>query len=272
MVDYLYLGPDKSGSTWLYALLNNNSGFEVAKCKDLYFFDRYYSRGFDWYEKHFTKNNTFKGEISHDYLYSLPASLRIKECNENVKLITFLRNPVERSYSHYLYLKRSGMTKKKFIDAINEFPEIIENSLYHLHLDKYRWAIENGNLGIFLFDDLKKSERKFAENVISFLTGNGNNIDINLPGKQREASEARSFIISKILKKGAVTARNIGLENIVGFVKHSKLSSILYKNYKVKPELSLEEKQFLNACFEDSICQLQEKYKLDVSSWINHES
>ena len=37
--DFLYIGPDKSGSTWLYEVLRRHPEVFVPSVKDLYFFD-----------------------------------------------------------------------------------------------------------------------------------------------------------------------------------------------------------------------------------------
>ena len=47
----VYIGPDKAGSTWLFGLLNRHPDVFMTPAKDLYFFDRYYDKGIEWYAK-----------------------------------------------------------------------------------------------------------------------------------------------------------------------------------------------------------------------------
>lgn len=270
-VDFLYLGPDKSGSTWLFEMLRMQDGIHIAKCKDLYFFDRYFNRGINWYKKKINygldKEGLIKGEISHDYLFSQVASMRIKSYLPEVKMLTFFRDPIARSFSQYLYIKKSGLTKKSFLDAINDYPEIIENSLYHLHLDKYAWAIERGNLKILLFEDLVKSEEKFARDIIAFINPSPSK-EVKLPGKQREASEARFYFLSKLFKLAAVKARDLGFEDLIGKIKHSRYMSLIYKEYKVKPRPTKEEVDFMMSCFAGSLSKLKVNYGVNVDRWL----
>jgi hypothetical protein len=271
LLDYIYLGPDKTGSTWLFKALQSHKDIHVAICKDLYFFDRYYHRGLKWYMSKLNEGHTsekIKGEISHDYLFSKAASVRIQTMAPNAKLITFLRDPIERSFSQYLYIKKSGLTKKPLLEAINEFPEIIDNSLYDIHLVKYQWARKKGNLKIFLFEDLLNSEKNFASKVIGSLLGVESNTNIDLPGKQRAASTARFYLLAKIMKKSALIARDHGLEDLIGKIKHSNYMNFLYKNYDVKPTPTKQEISFLMECFSESMKNLKEDYNIDTNKWL----
>ena len=52
-VNFLHVGPGKSGSTWLHEVLIRHPEVYLTKAKDLYFFSRYYDRGLPWYEAQF---------------------------------------------------------------------------------------------------------------------------------------------------------------------------------------------------------------------------
>ena len=43
--NFIYIGPDKAGSSWLHEVLISHDGIFMPPAKDLYFFDRYYDRG-----------------------------------------------------------------------------------------------------------------------------------------------------------------------------------------------------------------------------------
>ena len=43
--NFLYIGPDKAGSSWLHEMLIRHPDVYLTPAKDLYFFDRYYDRG-----------------------------------------------------------------------------------------------------------------------------------------------------------------------------------------------------------------------------------
>ena len=115
--NFLYIGPDKSGSTWMYNILSQHPECYVPTIKDIYFFDQFYYKGIDWYLSFFkdaSHNYKAVGELSHDYLYSKKAAERIFFHYPKVKLITCLRNPIDRTFSNYLFLIRNGITKLSF--------------------------------------------------------------------------------------------------------------------------------------------------------------
>ena len=78
--NFLFIGPDKTGSSWLYQILRGHPECHVPELKDIYFFDRFYARGLDWYLSLFDSaapGARAVGELSHDYLFSPAAAERI---------------------------------------------------------------------------------------------------------------------------------------------------------------------------------------------------
>src|SRR5688572_24495864 len=70
---FLFIGPDRAGSTWLYETLSRHKQAYMPNVKEFFFFDRYYHRGWRWYESYFKnadQGSRVIGEISHDYLFS----------------------------------------------------------------------------------------------------------------------------------------------------------------------------------------------------------
>ncbi len=61
-----------------------------------------------------------KGEVSATYLSSHQAIARIHRYNPNIKLIVILRNPAERTYSHWQKSKHLGVEKRSFAHALDE--------------------------------------------------------------------------------------------------------------------------------------------------------
>ena len=88
--NFLFIGPDKSGSTWLYEILRQHPECYVPPIKDIYYFDKHYERGLNWYLsffKHAELTHKAIGELSHDYLFSKTATDRIANDFPNIKMI-----------------------------------------------------------------------------------------------------------------------------------------------------------------------------------------
>jgi hypothetical protein len=269
--NFLFIGADKSGSTWLHRILAAHPQCYVPPCKDLYFFDRYFGRGLEWYASFFRdapESATAVGELSHDYLYSELAAQRIAEVLADVRLVVFLRNPVERTFSEYLYLIRSGLTKDPLRSALQRFPEAIEHSRYSQYLDPYFKLFGRERLGIFLFDELQADPRRFARRIDTFL---GIDFIDALPYEERvlPASRPRSSFLARVAKDGATFARRLGFPGLVGTLKQNRLTRFLYVEYAddERPRLSEDDRAWLWRHVADDVHRLELLLSNDLSAW-----
>ncbi|NNC82806.1 MAG: hypothetical protein HKN79_04450 [Flavobacteriales bacterium] len=97
-------------------------------------------------------------------------------CQE-LKLVAILRQPVERSFSHYMMLVKNGYEELPFEEAIKDEHvaarismangyDYLRNSLYYERVKAYKEAFPQ--LKVFLTDDLKEPE-KLARELFSYL-------------------------------------------------------------------------------------------------------
>ena len=131
--NFLFIGSAKCGSTWIYRALKAHPQVYVPPAKDIYYFDRYYTKGPAWYGSFFKKvpdTAVAVGELSHDYLYSTAAADRMLHDLPQVKLLAAVRNPIERAYSAYLFQKRNGTAGQDFDQTVRQSPNIVERGRY----------------------------------------------------------------------------------------------------------------------------------------------
>lgn len=269
---FIFIGPDKSGSSWLYEILRKHPECYVPPIKDIYFFDRHYNRGLNWYLSFFKdapNESKAIGELSHDYLFSFDVAKRIHHDLAGVKLLTCLRNPVERTFSHYLFMQRSGKTLLSFEEAMETFPELINNSLYHKHLSAYFSCFEPSQIKVLFFEHLEIDPAAFAREVFDSL-GLCFDRNIDYYKKVLPASWPRSFLLARIAKLGANASRRIGMEKLVGMLKRSPLVKLLYIPYKSedKPRIETESASKLISIFRDDVLCLQNLLQTDLSHWL----
>lgn len=232
--NFLYLGPDKSGSSWLFEVLRNHPDCFVPACKDVYYFDEHYDKGLDWYLDFFRDARPgvpAMGELSHSYLFSMEAADRIRKDLPGVKLMASLRQPVERCYSHYLYLVSSGLVTSSFAETIDNRPGLTRSSYYAKSVEGYLERFGAERFKVLFFDDLKKDPRHYASQVYDFL-GLSFNEAFDYDKKVREARAARNVYLARLAKHGALMARKLGLVNLVGAVKHGLAARLLYRPLK----------------------------------------
>ena len=270
--NFLYIGPDKAGSTWLFDVLRQHPQCFVPDAKDVYYFDRYYHLGRAWYEGFFAAAGPERvavGELSHDYLYSPLAASRIAADLPGVRLIVHLREPVERSFSHYLYMVRSGLTRRPLLEAIEEWPEIVDKSLYGKHLAAYMKLFPRDHIGLFRFEELRKDPERFASGILEFLglpvVAGFDYTNVSLP-----AGRARSATLARIAKSGATAARALGLATLVGRIKRGAASRLLYTPYEVseRPLMTGDERRRMAELVAPDRERLRELLGPDAPPWL----
>jgi hypothetical protein len=270
--NFLYLGPDKSGSSWLFEVLRQHPDCYTPPCKDIYFFDEQYAKGMDWYASFFAdapEQAIAVGELSHGYLFSTEAADRIKRDLPGVRLMTSLRHPVDRCYSHYLYLVSSGLVRTSFAETIANRPGLTQSSYYAEPVGEYLKRFGSEQLKILFFDDLQRDPRAYAAQIYDFL-GLTFNENFEYEKKVRPAWQPRSFWLARLAKQGALTARKLGLVRAVGAVKHSVVAKMLYKPYKKEeiPAMDPDVRAQLIKLYTPDVLELQDLLKVDLAHWM----
>jgi len=198
--DFLGIGAQKSGTTWLFENLRKHPKLYLPKTKEIHFFDWHFYKSLNWYCKHFkdTDMSQFKGEITP--CYSILSEEKIKfihEMNPELKIILLLRNPIERAWSHavmnlvkrtkreinfdiidlFSIIKLAKRTKKKEIHLIEnkEFiahfnhPRSIERGNYLKIISKWKKYFPSDQIFIGDYNQLKSSPKKLLNEVFNFL-------------------------------------------------------------------------------------------------------
>jgi hypothetical protein len=140
--DFIIGGAPRSGTTWLYALLDRHPGIAMAKPvtpePKFFLVDHQYAKGLAYYSDTWfasVDRSLVAGEKSTDYLESSAAADRIAHDLPGVKLVFILREPVERAYSNYLWTKMNGIETEDFATAL-----ALEEERDRTLPDKWRFA------------------------------------------------------------------------------------------------------------------------------------
>lgn len=260
--NFLFIGPDKSGSTWLYNLLKNHPQVYLPKTKELFYFDYFYEKGDKWYFEYFKDvklNHKIISEISHDYLFSEDACNRIKNTLPDVKLMVCFREPVERAFSSYLYLLKQGRTSLPFSEAIRNIDELVDHGLYYKHFHKYYHKFDTEKILWKLFDELKLSPEKLAIDIYDFLGIDKIPLSTNMKKKILPAASPRNYFISKTIHKTAWKIRELGYPQLLTVFKKNKfINLLLFQNFndKNKPKIQQNDKDYLKNIFIQDLSKL----------------
>jgi hypothetical protein len=223
--NFLYVGPDKAGSSWLHETLLKHPDVYLTPAKDLYFFDRYYDRGLEWYAAQFrdARGEEIVGEVCQDYLFHPEAAARIRETLGPVRIMVSLRDPVERAWSSYLYMRKHGIGPDTFAEALRSRPELLEHGRYATGLDRFLEWLPREMVHVALFDDLTVDPQGFLDAVTDFLGIDPLPLSPKDLAARLPAARARSVRLASAARRSADWIREHDGARLVGRVKRSPL-------------------------------------------------
>jgi hypothetical protein len=202
--DFLIVGPQRTGTTWLHAQLRYHPQILLSEPKELFFFSRlktpnhpkYQSSDLAWYLRFFRDPSwvflakmaiclwryrepywpRVRGEATASYAV-LDGDVidEIVALNPHIKILLMIRDPVQRAWSHAKKdLVRNR--KRRFEDVKEaEFLEFFGDD-YQRHCARYvehieRWSVrlQDAHLFVGLFDDIARRPEELLRDVMSFL-------------------------------------------------------------------------------------------------------
>jgi hypothetical protein len=221
--NFLYVGPDKAGSSWLHETLLRHPQVYLTPAKDLYFFDRYYDRGLEWYSAQFrdARSEEVVGEVCQDYLFHPEAASRIRATLGPVRVMACLRDPVERAWSSYLYARKHGLWPEPFGEALRTRPELLGHGRYATGLGRFLQRFPRELVLVALFDDLVVDPQGFLDTVTDFLGVDRLTLETKDLAARLPAAQARSVRLASVARRGADWVREHDGARLVGTVKRS---------------------------------------------------
>jgi hypothetical protein len=123
--DFIIGGAPRSGTTWLYELLDRHPDVYMARPvkpePKFFLVDHLYDKGLAFYADTWfagAGDARLAGEKSTDYLESAAAAERIARDLPQVRLIFILREPADRAYSNYLWTRMNGLETEDLQTAL----------------------------------------------------------------------------------------------------------------------------------------------------------
>ena len=155
--NFFVIGPGRTGTTSLYHYLDQHPCITKSAYDELGYFDDNFHLGFNWYRSLFPTKFTqqkieskYKKFLTYDvtpgYIRRPWAARRISSYFPNTKLISVLRNPVDKTYSHYNLGVNGGNEKRSFEEVIKYDLKQLENfsdSYSKTSDDYFKNVIEN---------------------------------------------------------------------------------------------------------------------------------
>ncbi|MGO9604459.1 MAG: sulfotransferase family protein [Candidatus Binataceae bacterium] len=167
--DFIAVGPQRTGTTWLHKVLTGHIGLPTIKETD--FFSKYFDRGLDWYLAFFSKCPAGRemGEIDPNYFGIPQAYERIARTIPQCKIVVSLRDPSERAWSSYRIMRRDAWTRVGFEETVARNDVIRESSRYAFHLDNWRRLFGSERVLVMLYEDLETDPQGYLDRICEFI-------------------------------------------------------------------------------------------------------
>jgi hypothetical protein len=270
--NFIFIGAAKCGTTWFFKALQAHPEVFVPQAKDIYFFDKNYDRGLAWYESFFDKAKSAKaiGEVSHDYLFSAEAMRRISEDLPGVRLAACIRDPIRRAFSAYLFMRRNGTALDSFKSTLLAHDNILKRGLYSGYLEDCFRIFGRDLVKIFIYDDLQADPFNLAKELYGFLGVDQKFIFADAGKRVLPASKARLQPLASAVKAAARAVRRFGYPGVVGFIKDSPITDLLYKPVTVKNNemLSDEDYEWLCSYFSEDKQRVEDLLGVSLEKWL----
>ncbi len=272
-------GVAKSGTTAIYSYLGEHPDIFMSKNKELNYFaydskigecnDAHFPiKTQTEYEKEFECSKSYKirGEASPAYFSILSSAARIHKLIPDVKLITSIRNPVDRAFSGYLMHVRDGKADPKIQDSFTPDKHWVKLGFYSKNLQEYYRIFPSNQIKIVLQDDMKRDTAGTMERIFEYLE-----VDPHFKPEVKQRHNVGTFpknhLIQRILLQKETVRRY--LEPVTPYFAKKILWKMEKLNQQEPPELPAEHKEYLQNLYREDILRVQDLINRDLSNWLN---
>jgi hypothetical protein len=262
--NFFIVGAARAGTTSLYQYLRRVSGIYMSALKEPRYFcaDRELElsapapiRSQRKYLRLVAdaKNATVVGEASPQYLCDPDAPRLIHEAVPDARILMSLRDPVERTFSHYLLHRRMGVQSLPAREALRR-DFYLREGRYARPVQRYRELFGSERVKVLIFEEFVHDARKGVNDVLAFL-----GIDAEPPDSVGEIHNAfakpRGLLAALIYQNNSLRAAARALFS--DRLRRSARERILLKQTD-KPALPDETRRFLQEMYRDDVLNLEQ--------------
>ena len=279
-INFIGLGAQRCGTSWIYAQLYEHPQICMPR-KEIHFFskDENWQKGIGWYENIFKNcpKGKLRGEFSTSYLPSKIAAERIYQYYPKTKLITCLRNPVQRAFSAFKNDIMGGVLpkNKSFEKGLSENKDYIIRGFYFHQLKNYLSLFSREQILILIYEDLKKDPKEYIKKIYRFLGVDDSFLPSMLNKVINKGRTPQFVFIDEFIYRVASFLRIRGFHKLVWLGKKTGIPEFIRKlntQKKKTPELKESTRLFLEKIFAKDVAELSEFLNRDLSEiWFNYK-
>lgn len=270
---FLYGGPAKSGSAWLYEALCEHPEIYMPDIKPVSYFNLKYHQGPDWYAKVFAGHDSepVVGDCSPGYLYSEQAPERVADVAPDAKVVFTLRNPIDRAYSEWWHNNRSGWLNVDFEDVFyihQAYQILIRPGFYDRHLRRWERHLPEDNVRVFLFDDFVADNAAFARDVFEFV-GADPGYNLSIVGERVNRAQSSAPALYEEAKSWLV---HNAPEPVKALLRpaHAVTRRVLESRAEYKEGMNENVREQLEVVYAPEMKRLSERIDRDLDHWFEY--
>jgi hypothetical protein len=216
------------------------------------------------------------GEASTLYLYSSKAPARIQRYVPDVRLVAILRNPVERAYSAFTYLRERGSEPRaSFLDALAAEDERVAQNwshiwhyrrmgLYYEQLSRYYERFGADQIRVFLYEELVDDPGRIVRQLFEHIRVDPA-FEARTSVRRNISGEPRYRFLAPILSPNRLTTRLRPL--LAG--RLDPLVTRIKQRAMVKPPMPEAAMRQLNFFYRSDVERLGDLIGRDLRSWLS---
>ncbi len=248
---------------------------------EINYFSTKYDRGDAWYEAAFDQDKPYKAviDISPTYFNLPDVPERIKKFNPNAKIISILRDPIDRAYSHYCMHLRSNSVSENVDQEIKPGTNIFDHSLYAANISRFLDVFPKENVIVMDFDHLKNDPVSYLKECFD-LFGVDNSFKPSILEKRFHQKRNRpkhqgfyNFVVNSTIKIRLNPKLHM-LWKGIRFLRKTPLVSAFHainKSDRGYPKISPQRRQELMKLFEPDLAQLAEITGVSYGKWLQEK-
>lgn len=186
ILDFIIAGTMKGGTTAGITNFSKHPDISMVK-NEIHYFDKkeVYQKGVNWYKSHFNYSKKMVGDKAPDVMYQKSCLELLQITNPQVKIILFLRNPIDRAYSHWKMTRDHFGNNCSFEYSINDeiknrwgenrlyyvafWTHFIQRGLYYEQILEILKYFPKDNLYIVISEKVRNNMDEEYQKIFNFL-------------------------------------------------------------------------------------------------------
>ena len=272
---YIFIGPHKSGTTWIDHYLRYRGDVALpSMTKETFYFDKLYDRGQDWYKEQYgpaSSQHRLCVEVAPSLLDKPEAARRVARDLPDVTVICTLRNPIDRGVAHYFHHLKGGERDMGFGAMAKKHPELLSNGMYTKHLAMWIDLLGPERVKVLRYDLLTQDAAAYCRKIDALL-GLPENIppDSVLAERVNEDGDPPLRWLAKAGRRTAETLRVLGAHGLVNRIRTKGVRRMIYgppPERERRARVQGEAMEFYDL-FHSDFSKLHESFDVDLSDWV----